>query len=216
MRKSGKSYLEIEATLKIPRSTLSEWFNGEGWSAEIRAKLDQAAREGHRVRIIELDRIRGIGLAKAYEDARLEAVKELAVLKYHPLFVAGVMIYWGEGDKRGKNQVRIANTDPTMVLVFVKFLKEVCGIPEDDIRASLLVYPDLDEVLCREHWSKESGIPMQNFRKSTRILGRHKTQRLGYGICNVYVSSSYLKKKILEWIRLLPKELMAGEYYASI
>lgn len=216
MRKSGKSYLEIEARLKIPRSTLSEWFNSEAWSIEIREKLDKAAREGHRVRLMELTKTRGKHLAEAYEQARQEALKEFAVLKYHPLFVAGVMLYWGEGDRATNGLVRLTNIDPVMLHVFILFLEEICGIPGGDIRAGVLIYPDLDEKECREYWSRETGLPIENFRKSVQIQGRHKTKRLHYGVCNVYTTSTYLKAKLLRWITLLSHELIDGRYYASI
>jgi hypothetical protein len=40
LRKSGKSYVEIEALLKVPRSTLSVWFGTQGWSQKIRETLE--------------------------------------------------------------------------------------------------------------------------------------------------------------------------------
>lgn len=216
LRKSGKSYVEIETLLKIPRSTLSEWFGAQEWSREIRKRLDKAGQEKSRVRIIELDRVRGELLATAYDQARREAVEELEVLKYHPLFIAGLMLYWGEGDRATRGLVRLTNRDPAMLSVFILFLKEVCGIPESAIRAGVLIYPDLDEKECREYWSRETGLPIDNFRKSVRIQGRHETKRLHYGVCNVYTTSTYLKAKILKWLNLFPPDLIDGAYYANI
>ncbi len=216
MRKAGKSYKEIRHALKIPLSTLSDWFNGEEWSKEIHTRLDASNREGNRVRLRELNRIRGKDLASTYDNARAEARTELAVLKYHPVFVAGVMLYWGEGDKASWSGVRMSNTDPQLLKLFIAFLCDVCGLQIKDIKASVLVYPDLDESVCRRYWSAGIGLPIENFTKSITIQGRHKTKRLGYGVCIVAVGRTYLKKKILEWIRLLPDELMRGKYYASM
>ncbi len=82
------------------------------------------------MRIRELDRIRGLNLTRVYEEARSEARQEFEQLKYHPLFIAGLMLYWGEGDMRSRSQVRLINTDPEMIPLFVFFLRHVCLIPE--------------------------------------------------------------------------------------
>jgi hypothetical protein len=215
-RKAGKSYKEIESALKVPRSTLSGWFGKEDWSEEIKQKLIHTQTEVGTVRLKELNKIRGKHLAEVYENARNEAYEELDMLKYNPLFIAALMLYWGEGDKTEKGPVRLTNTDPKLLKLYVFFLKNVCNIPLQKIRVEVLVYPDLNEKKCREYWSKAIGLSLDHFTKSILIQGRHKTRRLSHGVCIVLVSSKYLKEKMLEWIRLLPDALMNREYYESI
>ncbi len=216
LRKEGKSYREIRDALKIPLSTLSGWFSDEGWSSAMREKLTAAASVQHTARVVELNKVRGEHLAKAYAEARDEAVKDLVEYKYNPLFIAGLMLYWGEGDKISKAAVRLTNTDPDLIALYVQFLLRVCRIPEEKIRASVIVYPDLDEEKYRIYWSKRSGVALRRFTKSVVIEGRHKTRRLGYGVCTITVSSTYLKVKMVEWMGLLPQELMKKEYYEII
>ena len=168
------------------------------------------------MRIQRLNRIRGAQLRKAYRDAAIEARQEFQALKHHPLFIAGIMVYWGEGDRVSGHGVRIANTDPQMMRLFVVFLRHVCQIPMDRIHAWVLVYPDLDAKRCREYWAEHSGIPIHNFTKCITIGGRHKTNRLHYGVCNVGISSKYFKQKILVWLERLPAELLSRRYYAGL
>ncbi len=216
LRKAGKSYREIEGLLKVPRSTLSEWFKNEEWSKEIRTRLDEAAVVKNRARIIKLDKVRGEKLEAAYRQAKVEAAEEYSILRFHPLFLSGVMLYWGEGDKVSRHGVRMSNSDPALLKIFAQFLEHAGGIQRDDICVSLLVYPDLNEQTCREYWSHELGLGMEHFRKSVIIQGRHKSRRLNYGVGIVYTSSAYLKVKLLEWIRLYSTELMKKELYATI
>lgn len=216
MRKNGKSYNEIYNALKIPKATLSGWFSEIGWSKEMRKKLASKVQIQHTVRLVELDKIRGQHLAKAYEEAGREAIEDLGVLKYNPLFIAGLMLYWGEGDKATKAQVRLANTDPELIKLFVFFLIKVCNIPKEKVGIHILTYPDIDDKANRQYWSEISGIAPEKFLKSVHIQGRHKTRRLGHGVCSVYVSSTYFKVKILEWLKLLPEELMNLRYYENI
>ncbi|MCR4333793.1 MAG: hypothetical protein NUV60_02155 [Patescibacteria group bacterium] len=216
MRKSGKSYNEIYAALKIPKATLSDWFSKIDWSNDIAKKLAIAVQKQHTIRLVELDKIRGTHLKRAYNEARDEANEELKELKYNPLFIAGLMLYWGEGDKLTKYSTAITNTDPNLIRLYVSFLKNACRVPEKKIKAHVLIYPDLNEEDCRKYWAHESGINLSNFTKSTTILGRHKTRRIKYGVCIIGISSTYFKVKVLEWLKLLPRELMNAKYYAKM
>ena len=216
LRLSGKSYREIANILKVSPSTLSGWFGKEDWSRSIRKKLEQAAQERHGARLLELNALRGANLVRVYEDARIEARKELESLKYNPLFIAGLMLYWGEGDKAGRDKVRLTNTDAEMINLFVLFLKNVLLVREDKIHGHVLVYPDLNEQETKRYWARHAGLPLESFGKSTLIQGRHKTKRLGHGVCMIFVSSTYLKVKVLEWLKILPGELIERAYYENI
>ena len=216
MRRDGKSYAEILAALKIPKATLSDWFGQSDWSRDVRKKLTKNATAVGTKRLRELNQIRGTNLKDAYHEAREEARKEFMELKYNPLFIAGLMLYWGEGDKVTRHNTRLTNTDSEMIRLFVFFLTHACQIPEERIKASVLVYPDLNAAECLAYWSRVSKISRSNFTKCIAIRGRHKTKRLPSGVCIVVVSSAYFKTKILEWMSLLPKELMDRKYYASM
>jgi hypothetical protein len=165
---------------------------------------------------MELDRIRGEHLRRAYEDAAREARVELEKLKYNPLFIAGMMLYWGEGDKASAGNVRFTNSDPAMIAFYVHFLRHACGIPEGKIKANVLIYPDHEEMVTRAFWVRTTGLPRENFKKSVLIKGRHKTRRLSWGVCNVTVSNSYFKVKMLEWLNQLHAQLMNPSYYANM
>lgn len=206
LRSDGKSYREIKAELGVPVATLSDWFRDQDWSKTLSAELGQKALIKNKARIVHLGKIRGENLSRLYKDARKEAEEEFQLLKNHPLFVAGVMIYWGEGDKASKSGFRVTNTDPEMIRIFLSFLLKVCRAPSNRIKASLLIYPDLDVKVCEEYWISSVGLPKESFTRTSRIQGRHKTKRLQYGICTLYFSSRFLKEKMLVWIDLFGKE----------
>lgn len=216
MRRSGKSYSEIHTSLKIPKGTLSGWFANVDWSCNVKRTLAEKSVRQSRVRIVELNKIRGKNLARAYQTAREEARKEFRRLKYNPLFVAGLMLYWGEGDKVTRHVTKLINTDPDMVRLFVFFLEKACRIPPTKVRGALLLYPDLNEKKCLKFWSQISGIAQSQFINSSIIHGRHLTKKVSRGMCIVYVSSSYFKAKMSEWIALMAQELMSKEYYENI
>ena len=213
LRRSGKSYNEIKQILRVPKSTLSGWLHKTYWSNKVRKELLEKNREQNTIRIRKLNKIRGSHLKRLYAEAHKEAKEEFEQFKFHPLFISGISIYWGEGDKLSRGTIRVANVDPLMIKLFVKFLNEIYGIAKTNIRASILIYPDLNEIRCREFWIKQSCLPEKSFKKSILIQGRHKTKRVRYGVCSVWICSTYLKEKMMVWLNTLPKELIKGEYY---
>lgn len=194
LRLEGKSYKEIEHDLGIPRSTLADWFSDQEWSKDIKQKLISSMSNKLSVaqkRRWELWR----------EEAREEARQNFQSLRNNPLFIAGLMLYWGEGDSKIENsQVRIANTDPRMLRLFLNFLLDIGNADFPRIRSVMHLYPDLNEDLCRQYWSDSMGIPQKQFIKTQYIVGKHPTKRLGYGVCQIIYGSRKLKEKIYIWI----------------
>ncbi len=208
LRKTGKSYREIRSLLSVPLSTLSDWFRNQKWSNNLAMELAEKSKTKSTIRLKELSRIRGEHLDKLYKEAEIEAVQEFQELKYHPLFIAGVVIYWGEGDKVGRGAFRVTNSDSSMLRLFVDFLIKVCRVDQKRIRLGLILYPDIDHEQAVNYWSREVGLDRSHFTKCVEITGRHKTKRLKYGICLVSFSSTYLKCKMMVWIKLLSQELI--------
>lgn len=136
--------------------------------------------------------------AEAYEEAK-KAVPVLTE-KERQLFLAA--LYWGEGTKK---DFSLTNSDPEMVKVFTKGLKEVLKIPSSRLRVSLRIYEDLDKDRCLAFWSKIIGIQPEQF-VSVIILKGKKVGKLNYGICrvrilkggNVLKYMAALKKRVTE------------------
>ena len=216
LRREGKSYNQIGNLLNIPKSTLSDWFKYDIESQQVKNFLTAVNRGISKARLIRLDKVRGQALDQIYKEAEVEAKSEFNLLKYHPLFIAGLMIYWGEGTKSIDQRINISNTDPAMIKVFHRFLMNICNAPLDKIKCALLLYPDLDESECHRYWVTNTSVPLENFTKSTIIQGRHQKRRLQYGICMISFSSKYLKTKLLLWMSIMSEKLLDDKYYAGI
>lgn len=147
-----------------------------------------------------------------------EATRYLNITKFHKgtfkirkqlgiqnegLRLAGVMLYWGEGTKSG-NSVVLSNSDPLMIGVFMKFLRVICGISENRLRALLHLYEDQNEVLVKKYWSEVTKIPIKQFSKSfvhKKKPGSYK--RISrYGTVSLRYSDKQLLNVINHWIKL--------------
>jgi hypothetical protein len=208
LRKKGASYNKISKELGIPKSTMHYWFRNLRWSQKIKKELTEKAQRLAKKQMKAMARANKKRWEVWRKQHREEAKKEFPILKSNPLFIAGLMLYWGEGDSSLKREVRLSNADPRIIKLFNKFLRKVCKIPKERIHIILTLYPDLVEEKCKNFWSNKTGVSLKQFGKSQVIYGRHPTRKLENGVCTIRVSSSYgLKEKIITWIDLLNKNL---------
>ncbi len=207
LRKEGKSYRDIQKELGVSRSTLCDWFRNEEWSTHIKKSNSNKniILSTERLRLLQEGRNRM--LLDKYSKAELEAEKEFYINKKEPLFMAGLMIYAGEGDKRNKNNSRVSNSEFYIHKIFIMFTEKYLDIARDNIKVSLILYPDLDAGVCLDKWSSELNIAKSNFYKTQFIKGREKTKKLQYGIgISIIATTVVVKKKILKWLELISSE----------
>lgn len=203
LRRQKMSYKNISRELNIPIGTLAGWLKDEPWSQEIRDELgtrESLAFPEKMKRIADANRKKWEALYLKWQN---EAMLEFETLKNNPLFISGIMLYWGEGDKKLENgSVALSNSDPEMIKIFYNFLIKVTSTPRERIRAKLIIYPDLIDSVLKNLWSKLTLIPLSQFTKSAVIQGKHPTKRNSYGVCMVRIGSRELKEKIKKWIEL--------------
>lgn len=120
----------------------------------------------------------------------------------------GLGIYWGEGDKVSKYQLRVTNTDPDLIKVFIKFLRDICQLKEDKISYHLICFNDSDIVKCSKYWSNQLKISEDKFGKIVQIAPQGKgtyRRKSQFGVCTVIVSNIKLKAWVMQELQNLRK-----------
>jgi len=183
LRAQGKSYSEIKQLLGIGKGTLSVWLADMPLTPEqMRQVRDLNPRRIERFRET-MSKKRDARFQSAYELAR----KDIGRLSRRELFIAGLYLYWGEGNKSGSGKVGISNTDPGVIRAFLDWTKTV-DIPPDRLYARLHLYTDMDIKKETMYWAKILHFSSQQFRKpyikkSTLSGLTYKT--IGHGTCNI-------------------------------
>ena len=101
-------------------------------------------------------------------------------------------LYWGEGTK---SELNLLNTDPSLIKVSVRCLKEL-GIDKSDLRVSIRTYEDLDRDTVITHWARVVGIPKKKILNVDVLKGRKKG-KLKYGMCRVRVTKGARHFKLI-------------------
>lgn len=206
LRLKGRfSYSEIQKRLNVSKSTLSYWLQEHPLNeAEILKLRRRSWLKGEASR----ERFRNT-MRKKREQLEQEAYhrqrKELINIKKESFFIAGLMLYLGEGDKKNRCRVGLANTDSAIIQFFVKWLKNFLEVDERRIRAELHLYENMDIEAERLFWEKTTGLPKNQFYK-TQIRKIQKgsftyqgSQR--HGTCSIIFTSVEKKREIMMAIK---------------
>lgn len=114
------------------------------------------------------------------------------------IYGLGLGLFWGEGNKKNKNSVRLGNTDPDLIRLFIIYLRSVYNIDVEKLNFSIQIFEDLDVDTVRNFWIEKLNIkPIQIYRKITISKsgkkGSYKNKNK-YGVVTVYFNNTKLKQ----------------------
>lgn len=212
LRRLGYSYGMIREKLAVSKSTLSNWLgqiefnpNSEVIKRVGKARLKSALYK-HRSKLQDIER------------RKREATQDIGELTRRDFFMLGIGVYLGEGSKANE-EVKIANSDPIIIKLALRWLKEFCGLERHHFRITLHSYPDVDPKKALKFWSKATTIPIAQFTKTITDNRKNKSllrrRKLPYGTAHLYVRSGgtilpgvkSLHRKIVGWIENVAKQI---------
>ena len=190
LRKKGWSLPEIKRAVSIGQTTIYRYVKGVTILPQYKnAWLDKKASSIKRKRFAEIE-------AKNQAENTIQSISKKEAI----LFLTA--LYWGEGSK---NDFGLSNTDPDLVKIFVRVLKEFFGISEERLRTSIRIYEDLNREKCLKFWSKITDVPVDKF-VSVEVLKGKKKGKLPYGMCRVRVQGG---GNVLKYVVALRKQTIA-------
>jgi len=149
----------------------------QGW------KKGEVARERFRNTMKRKRELECRKIYKEYQN-RLDKISEDA------FFVAGLMLYLGEGDKTHYAQISLSNTDIKIIKFFIQWLINFFSVAKKEMRVELHLYENMDIKKEQEFWQKELGFYKNQFYK-TQIRKLQKSsfsykESYRHGTCQIY------------------------------
>ncbi len=117
------------------------------------------------------------------------------------LLTLGIALYLGEGSKKQQHGIRLANSDPRIIKLFLNFLKIVCGVQKNRTKAWINIFDNGKYQESLDYWSKQTGISKNNFYSPvirTRKIGTYKNKSK-YGTITIVFDNKKLLDQIKEW-----------------
>ena len=199
LRRLGLSYGEIMHLIPVAKGTLASWCREVRLTdLQIEAIKDRcgpaaAPRNTQWRRRLEIERIEA--------NARHFAIEHLD----DAFWVAGTVLYWGEGSKTQRS-LAVANSDARLLRLFISWCRTYHAAGSDFV-LSLHLHEGNHDVAARSHWRRELGV--SEFTK-TFIKARgsgHRKNRLPWGVCRVRMRrSTDAYVRTLAWIETLAAE----------
>lgn len=198
LRLAGLSYGEILELIPVPKGTLA------GWCRDIELTSEQVAaikdRRGPRAGP------RDTQWRRREEIARIEAqaVAEAEYLIRDPFWVAGVVLYWGEGSKT-QRELSMANSDPAALRLFIAWTRRFLE-PQAEFTLKLNLHAGNDEHGARRYWRDQLRLENATFYKTfIKPEGTgHRKNHLATGVCTARMRRcADASVRVMKWIAFM-------------
>lgn len=199
------SYGEIQKRLKVSKSTLSYWLRdlplSKGKILELRRSgwnKGEASREIFRATMREKQLCR--------EDATYQRYLEKFSNPSESIdFVAGLMLYASEGNKKDRYRIALANTDLSIIKFFVGWLHKYLYVEKSEMKIELHLYGNMDILSEEQYWYQSLCFERSQLYK-TQIKELKKSSfsykdSLRHGTCSIMVSGAERKREIMMAIK---------------
>lgn len=206
-RERGFSYSEIAKLCKVSKGTVSNWFADKAFSEQIKIDNQKRAVRDNVKRLGLINKSRQAERTRRYTEAVKTAELEFVHYQKDPLFIAGLMLYLGEGDNKDPSKIRITNSRYAVHTVFWRFLTSYLGVPRENIRFWLSLHPAIDVEQAKKKWQKQLKLQEHQWHKSQVIPGNNQRRTLHFGVGNTIISNTVLKRKLVRWIELAEKTI---------
>jgi transcriptional regulator with XRE-family HTH domain len=155
-RDEGLPVRVIAERLGVSKGSVSRWVRDVELTAEQHEALRQMnPRYNNQLRGQE-------GRSASARAARLEAQRHgrAYARRNDPLHLQGCMLYWGEGSK-SRNVAALANADPEVLKLYVRFLKQCYGVPAGRMALAVNCYVGngLGPSEIVDWWLRELDLP---------------------------------------------------------
>jgi hypothetical protein len=196
LRTLGWSIGEIERELKVARSSVSNWVRDVPLSAEARDRLLVRAGTGPLT-----SAARSTATARARRLGYQAEGRALARDRSR-MYAAGCVLYWAEGAK-GRNTVKLTNSDPEVLAFFADFLRREFDVPDPKMRVYCNLFADHLEKqsAIEDFWLAKLRLPRLCLCKTivntySKYSQKKRSNKLPYGTTALVVHSTQIVQTI--------------------
>jgi transcriptional regulator with XRE-family HTH domain len=198
LRRLGWSVREIERRLGVSRSSVSLWVRDVPLTEEQIAEL-------HRRSATSPGQLAGAAANAALGRVRRRSYQTEGRNRAREgdrLHLAGCMLFWAEGDKH-RNGVRLTNSDPDLLRLFVTFLRRSYDADPSRIAVTCNLFADhlARQREIEDFWLRTLDLPRFCLRKSivnvySKYSQKKRRNKLPYGTCKVAYSDTAVAQSI--------------------
>lgn len=204
-RKKGYSISEISDKLKVAKSTVSIWVKEVVLSKNAQKRLQSRWNNG-----VRKSRITSINKRLKRDLCEYEKASYIISKTKFDSFQQAVLcslIFWCEGSKSDNESLSFINSDPDLISLFLKLLRENFDIDESRMRICMYLHQYHDKLAQLRFWSIVTKVPEENFFKIHIKSNTGKNIHKNYQGC---ISVRYYDIALARRLRYIAKGYMKG------
>jgi hypothetical protein len=194
---------------------LSYWFHKLDLPAEAKEALKNNIEVAYRRGLLAFNEKRTKRIKAENAQTYKEASKEIPSLSKTELMLIGAALYWGEGvnkiPERGYQAVAFTNSNPLMIKIFLRYLREVLKISDEKMKPGVIVHPNISPEEAKEYWAKVTNLAKEKFWFSIGISRASKRKMpinsLPYGTAHLRVYDRKLFYRVQGQIAGIAKQI---------
>lgn len=183
LRTRGLSILTISRQENIAKSTVSLWVRDVALAEPILRLLETNSIIGRTkgLRVLNAKR----QLKKTEDENWARKSLERLNLKGNPDFwkLCAALLFWCEGTKRPLSVLCFTNSDPELIKSFLMSMRSGFPLEERKFSVVMHLHEYHDEYKQKVFWSKITGIPTSQFKKTYLKPNTGLRKRAGYQGC---------------------------------
>jgi len=193
LRSAGKSIDYIAKRLRVSKSTASIWVRNVSLTKEQKEKLQNVSKNAGKLAFKKTAQDRHQKHIQSLRFAQTEGKKRVGSLSKRDIHLVGLGLYWGEGYKKGSEELGFTNSDPAMIAFFLDWMKIFFLIKKENfiLRVSINSTHKKREKTVLNFWSQKTGISLSQFTKTSFIntvqRKRYPNEKTHYGTLRVKV-----------------------------
>jgi predicted transcriptional regulator len=192
-RHRAMSVKEIARVVGVAPSSVSVWVRDVPLTAEQLESLRlRNPAYNRQLRGANRNAERGRERRRVYQDEGRALARRGNVLH-----VAGAMLYWAEGDKGSRNCARLSNSDPEVIRLFARFLRDCLQVPDHQMRVTCHLFADhVDRQReIEQFWLDTVALPRSCLCKSfvnvySKYSKKKRQNKLPYGTARLTAHST--------------------------
>jgi transcriptional regulator with XRE-family HTH domain len=211
LRQQGLSYNEILQKVDVSKSTLSIWLRNTGVAKRHQQKFTLKRKLAQQK------------AQQACRDARINrelisikaARKEITKISKRDLWLIGIALYWAEGAKQKEHnvsqKVSFNNSDPKMILLFNRWIKEACSRKTSELTYSIYIHRTANLKKARNFWENllQTKIEKMYFKSHNPKTNRKNSKEDYFGLLRIDVKrSTELNRTIKGWVLGITETLL--------
>jgi hypothetical protein len=217
LRQDGFSYSSISDQIRVPKSTIVFWLR--------KIKLTQVQTEKIKKRRLESQKLsiqkKVSRTFHQIEQIKKYSSKDIRDISKKELWLMGIMLYWRErysnnNESDLKKGVRFTSSDPYLIKFFLKWLKDIGKIENDEISFDLFINAEVSETeLITKYWSNITEFDKDKFHHIYKLGSKSKSiksnknkkskrhyHKIQNGLLRIRVrASSMLARQIAGWTK---------------